>query len=213
MNTNQLIETLAQDVTQVPRHAIGRRLALGIGLGALVTLLLVGLSLGFNRDLDLAMLHYSFWMKWGYTVSIGIGAVVATARLARPDAALPGWLWVMALPVIGLAVIGFFEMRNVPSSQWLAMWLGVSWRGCSAFVFLLSLPIFAGLLWSFKSLAPTRLRAAGATAGLSAGAWSATLYCLHCPEVSAVFVLTWYSLGIALAALAGAVLGPRLLRW
>lgn len=213
MNTNQLIETLAQDVTQVPRHAIGRRLALGIGLGALVTLLLVGLSLGFNRDLDLAMLHYSFWMKWGYTVSIGIGAVVATARLARPDAALPGWLWVMALPVIGLAVIGFFEMRNVPSSQWLAMWLGVSWRGCSAFVFLLSMPIFIGLLWSFRSLAPTRLRAAGATAGLSAGAWSATLYCLHCPEVSAVFVLTWYSLGIALAALAGAVLGPRLLRW
>lgn len=213
MNTNQLIETLAQDVTQVPRHAIGRRLALGIGLGALVTLLLVGLSLGFNRDLDLAMLHYSFWMKWGYTVSIGIGAVLATARLARPDAALPGWLWVMALPVIGLAVIGFFEMRNVPSSQWLAMWLGVSWRGCSAFVFLLSMPIFAGLLWSFRSLAPTRLRAAGATAGLSAGAWSATLYCLHCPEVSAVFVLTWYSLGIALAALAGAVLGPRLLRW
>ena len=213
MNTNQLIETLAQDVTQVPRHAIGRRLALGIGLGAVVTLLLVGLWLGFNRDLDLAMLHYSFWMKWGYTVSIGIGAVVATARLARPDAALPGWLWVMALPVIGLAVIGFFEMRNVPSSQWLAMWLGVSWRGCSAFVFLLSMPIFIGLLWSFRSLAPTRLRAAGATAGLSAGAWSATLYCLHCPEVSAVFVLTWYSLGIALAALAGAVLGPRLLRW
>lgn len=213
MNTNQLIETLTQDVTQVPRHAIGRRLALGIGLGAVVTLLLVGLSLGFNRDLDLAMLHYSFWMKWGYTVSLGIGAVVATARLARPDAALPGWLWVMALPVIGLAVIGFFEMRNVPSSQWLEMWLGVSWRGCSAFVFLLSMPIFIGLLWSFRSLAPTRLRAAGATAGLSAGAWSATLYCLHCPEVSAVFVLTWYSLGIALAALAGAVLGPRLLRW
>jgi hypothetical protein len=32
------------------------------------------------------------------------------------------------------------------------------------------LPIFIGLLRSFRKLAPTRLRAAGATAGLAAGA-------------------------------------------
>ena len=43
-----------------------------------------------------------------------------------------------------------------------------------------------------------RTRAAGAAAGLAAGAFAATVYCLHCPEVSAIFVLTWYSLGILL---------------
>ena len=59
----------------------------------------------------------------------------------------------------------------------------------------------------------TRLRAAGGAAGLAAGAWAATIYCLHCPETSAIFVLTWYSVGIMLAAGAGAVLGPRLMRW
>lgn len=36
---------------------------------------------------------------------------------------------------------------------------------------------------------------------------------LHCPEVPAIFVLTWYSLGIALAAGVGALLEPRLMRW
>jgi hypothetical protein len=77
----------------------------------------------------------------------------------------------------------------------------------------LALPIFAGLLRSFRRLAPTRLRAAGAAAGLAAGAWAAAIYCLHCPEVSALFVLTWYSLGILLATAAGALLGPRLMRW
>jgi hypothetical protein len=80
-------------------------------------------------------------------------------------------------------------------------------------VLLLAIPIFVGLLWSFRRLAPTRLRAAGAAAGLAAGAFSATIYCLHCPEVSAVFVLTWYSLGIVLASALGALVGPRLLRW
>jgi hypothetical protein len=93
------------------------------------------------------------------------------------------------------------------------MWLGKSWIFCPWLVLLLAAPIFVGLLWSFRRLAPTRLRAAGAVAGLAAGAWAATVYCLHCPEVSALFVLTWYSLGIALAAGAGALLGPRLLRW
>ena len=104
-------------------------------------------------------------------------------------------------------------MARVPPSHWLAMWLGLSWKVCSALVFLLSLPIFAGLLWSYRAMAPTRLRLAGATAGFAAGAWSATIYCLHCPEVSAIFVLTWYTLGIALAALLGALVGPRLMRW
>lgn len=93
------------------------------------------------------------------------------------------------------------------------MWLGHSWKSCPWLVLSLSAPIFAGLLWSFRRLAPTRLRAAGAAAGLSAGAFAATVYCIHCPEVSAIFVLTWYSLGILLATLLGMLVGPRLLRW
>ena len=213
MNTDQLIESLVKDLEPAPRHAVGRRLAFGLALGAIGTLTVIVLWLGFNPDLDVAVRHYAFWMKWLYTLSLGICAIAATARLARPDSGTLGWLWVMALPVASLAAIGVFEMSRVPSAQWLAMWLGESWSVCSTIVFLLSLPIFGGLLWSFRSLAPTRLRAAGATAGLTAGAWAATLYCLHCPEVSAIFVLTWYTLGIALAALAGAVLGPRLMRW
>lgn len=213
MNTDQLIEALSRDVRPVSRHAIGRRLAAGIALGAAGTLVLIGLWLGFNPQLDSAMRHYSFWMKWSYTLSLGVCAIIATARLARPDNGPLGWLWVMAFPVALLALIGVLEMRRVPSEEWLAMWLGETWSECPTVVLMLSVPIFAGLLWSFRRMAPTRLRAAGATAGLTAGAWAATLYCFHCPEVSAIFVLTWYTLGMGLAALAGALLGPRLLRW
>jgi hypothetical protein len=50
-------------------------------------------------------------------------------------------------------------------------------------------------------------------AGLAAGATATLVYCLHCPESTASFVVTWYSLGIGLAGLVGAWLGPRLLRW
>ena len=41
MDIEQLIETLARDVAPVPRHAVARRLCIGLGLGAVATLLYV----------------------------------------------------------------------------------------------------------------------------------------------------------------------------
>lgn len=213
MNTDRLIDRLARDLAPVPRRARAGRLALGIAGGGAVTLALVAVTLGIRPDLRIAMHGFSFWMKWSYTISLGIGAVALTARLARPEPVRLARFSPVALPFLLLAVVGVAEMVQAPRHDWLAMWLGTSWKVCPWLVLILSAPIFAGLLWSFRRLAPTRLRAAGAAAGLTAGAWAATLYCLHCPEVSALFVLTWYTLGILLAAGLGALLGPRLLRW
>jgi hypothetical protein len=213
MNTDDLIGTLATKVRPVRRYALGRRVALGIIGGGVVTLALVAAGLGFRPDLSLAMHGFSFWMKWTYTVSLGILAIAATVRLARPEAPPMRWLWLLGVPILLLAGIGLGELADTPTRDWLAMWLGQSWLVCPWLVLALSMPIFIGLLWSFRRLAPTRLRAAGAAAGLAAGAWAATLYCLHCPEVSAIFVLTWYSLGIGFAAAVGALIGPYFLRW
>jgi hypothetical protein len=181
--------------------------------GAVITFALVVSVLGIRPDLHQAMLGFSFWMKWIYTASLGIGSVVAVTRLSRPNPTSLRWLWLLAIPVLLLAGIGIGELANTPSSGWLAMWLGQSWMICPWLVLTLAMPIFIGLLWSFRRLAPTQLRAAGAAAGLAAGAWAATIYCVHCPETSAIFVLTWYSLGILLAAGVGALVGPRLMRW
>jgi len=213
MNTEQLIRELSRDVPRVSRHALARRIAIGLVAGGLATMVLVTLVLGVRPDLQVAMHGFSFWMKWTYTVSLGVGAAYGVARLSRPEPGSLRALWWLAVPVLVLAGIGIGELASAPPGQWLAMWLGHTWKVCPLLVLLLAIPIFIGVLWSFRRLAPTRLRAAGAVAGLAAGAWAATLYCLHCPEVSALFVLTWYSLGIALAVGAGALLGPRLLRW
>jgi hypothetical protein len=213
MKTDDLIARLAADVPIVRRHALGRRVLLGIAGGGVVALLLLLVTLGIRPDLGKAMHGFAFWMKWTYTASLGIGAIVAVLRLARPDTTPPRWLWLLAVPVLLLAGIGVGELADTPSRDWLAMWLGHSWMMCPWLVLTLAMPIFIGLLWSFRRLAPTRLRAAGAAAGLAAGACAATIYCLHCPEVSAIFVLTWYSLGIGLAAAVGALIGPRFLRW
>lgn len=213
MDTEQLILKLAQDLPAVRRHAVARRIALGLLCGALITAAMVVSLLHLRPDLPTAVHGFAFWMKWVYTMSLGALAIAATARLARPTGLSLRPLWPLALPVLLLTGVGIGELVRTPAHQWLAMWLGHSWKVCPWLVLALSLPIFIGLLWSFRALAPARLRAAGATAGLAAGAWAAAIYCLHCPEVSALFVLTWYTLGIALAAGLGALLGPKLLRW
>lgn len=213
MRTEDLVELLAVDVPRVPRGVVGRRVVIGIAAGALFSVAALLLTLGARPDFNRAMHGFSFWMKWAYTGSLAIAAIYATTRLARPGGTAFGPLRLLILPVIALAALALLELVRTPPGQWLAMWLGRSWLVCPWLVLLLSVPIFIGLLWSFRRLAPTRLRAAGAAAGLAAGASAATVYCIHCPEVSALFVLTWYSLGILLAAGIGALLGPRLLRW
>jgi hypothetical protein len=90
---------------------------------------------------------------------------------------------------------------------------GVSWTECSGNIALLSLPVFAAIVWLMKGLAPTRLRLSGAAAGLAAGGVGAVVYTLHCPELEAPFLALWYVLGMLIPALLGAISGPRLLRW
>lgn len=213
MNTDDLINSLSSNVAPVRRGAVGRRILLGLGGGVLVSIVLVVAGMGVRPDLHTAMHGFSFWMKWGYTISLSIAALAMTIQLARPDTLRLRGLWLIVIPALLLAGVGATELIRTPTGDWLKMWLSYSWMQCPWRVVALAMPIFIGLLWSFRRLAPTRLRAAGAAAGLSAGAFAATVYCLHCPEVSAIFVLTWYSLGILLATAIGALLGPRLLRW
>lgn len=213
MRTEDLIQSLSADTRVISPHAVEQRVMFGLLAGGVAALGLMVGWMGFRADLPGAMMTTAFLMKWAYTMSLGVFALVATLHVARPDAAPMRLAWLVVIPFVLLAIVSAIELAETPVDGWMPMWLGHSWRECSARVALLSLPVFAGMLWAFRSLAPTRLALAGAAAGLASGACAATIYGLHCPEVSATFVLTWYSLGMVMAAGIGALVGPRLLRW
>lgn len=212
-STDALIESLTAEVAPVRHRALPLRLAAGLTMGGAVTLALVLLVLGPRPDLIAALHGMSIWMKWGYTLALAAVAVAMAAVLARPERRDPRWLWFAAVPVVAIAALAARELTATAASDVPALWLGHSWRACPVRVLLLSVPLFAGLLWAFRAFAPTRLRLTGAVAGFAAGACAATLYGLACDETSALFLLTWYSLAIAAATGLGALLGPRMLRW
>lgn len=212
MRTDDLIAALSTGLEPAPRAAVAQRLAVGLVLGMAATFAVLLQALGLRADLGAALAGAAFWAKFAYTLALtGLGLwLVERQSRAGAAAALPGWL--LLAPVILLALLAALQL-SAPQADWRALTMGHTARVCSLLILALSLPIFAGLLWAMRRLAPTRLTLAGACAGLLAGAASATLYGFHCPEAAAPFVLVWYSLGIVLAALMGAAAGRWLLRW
>lgn len=116
MNTDDLIRHLASDTRPVARNSVARRLAIGIIVGGIASALLILASIGIRPDLGTAMQGASFWMKWGYTFSLSIAALVTTAQLARPNSGRLRGLWALAIPVLLLAAVGLLELARTPSS-------------------------------------------------------------------------------------------------
>jgi hypothetical protein len=93
------------------------------------------------------------------------------------------------------------------------MVMGDQWLECLLSIPIIAIVPFAAFVWAVRRAAPTNLVRAGAFSGLVAGGVSAIAYALHCTDDLLPFVALWYGGTIVLCTLAGAILGPRLLRW
>ena len=91
--------------------------------------------------------------------------------------------------------------------------IGSTWTSCPLLIALLSVPTFAAMTSATKGLAPTRLRLTGAAIGLASGGIAAAAYSLHCEEMAAPFLGSWYVAGLLIPAVLGLIARPRLLRW
>jgi hypothetical protein len=213
VETDRLIESLAEGLKPAPPRQVPRRIATAAMVGAPLALIVVATLLGFRPDLAVAVLGMTFWMKSGYALSLAVAGFWCAERLARPAGSARGGAWLAASALAVLVAIGLADLMMAAPQDRLAMWLGKSWRTCPRNILLLAAPTLALALLAVRSLAPTRLVQAGAAAGLFAGGVATLVYCLHCPETGPAFVATWYTLGVALSAAAGAALGPFVLRW
>ena len=213
MKTDDLIGLLSNQVTRVDRTAVARRFAAALLLGALGSLILMGVVFGVRHDMSTVARTAIFWAKLAYPLAIAIGAMLAVMRLGRPGARA-GYSWALiALPFVAVWLASLFVLDGAAPDARLSLVLGRTWRTCPLNILLLSTPTFPAVFWAVKSLAPTQLRLAGAVAGLLASSIATIVYCLHCPEMSPAFWSVWYAIGMLMPAAIGAWLGPKLLRW
>jgi hypothetical protein len=213
MKTDELIALLARDATPVKRGALPMRVALFAALGAVAAFVVLVPWLGIRPDLAEAAFGMTYWMKTLYTAGLGVAGFALVERLSRPGAkGRMGWalIGVFAAAIVAIAS---FQLASTPPEAMRDALMGTTWDRCPWRILVLALPGLAAMLWTMRRFAPVRPALAGAAAGLLAGGVAATIYGLHCQEPAAAFVALWYSLGIALSTLAGAVIGSRALRW
>lgn len=211
MNTHEWIDLLAANAGPAPRAVRSRRLVPAVALGALGALALA--LLWSWPPLALGSPDASLAMKLAYTGAVTLSAAWLAARTAVPAPRTLAPLGALAAALAAMAALAAASLAAIPASDWPCVVAGRSeWR-CAVATAVLAVPAFAAAFWALAGLAPTRLRLAGAAAGLLAGGLGAAAYSLTCGETAPAFVAVWYSVAMALPAAAGALLGPRLLRW
>jgi hypothetical protein len=213
MRTDDLIDRLSGALEPVPAAPVLRVLAVGLAGGAVLSAIVMTATIGIRADLMAAMGGEAFWLKFVYTFVVAALGLLLVDKLARPDADTGRFAWFLSAPVLVMAVLAAREFLPADEATRHALIMGHSARVCSILIAGLALPLFAGLFWALRQLAPTRLTEAGAAAGLLAGSAAATIYALHCTESTPTFIAIWYSAGILLTVLLGAALGRLLLRW
>jgi hypothetical protein len=213
VRTEELIDALSADTPAAPRDAIGRRIAIAVVVGAAASFAVMLAWLGLRPDLAQAVGDVFFWIKLAYAICFALAGAMLVDRYGRPGG-LAGRRWLLVFaPIAVLALIALATSLGRPAAALRHDWMGWSWRACPFRILALAAPVFVAALWGFRRLAPTRLRLAGFAAGLLAGGTAASVYCLFCRENTALFVVTWYTLGIFACGGIGALTGPRLLRW
>ena len=213
MRTDDLVTMLATGAGAVQPNQAVHRYALAVGSGLVAAALLMAALIGTRPDLAAALLMPIFWVKVAFAGSLAAVNWLAVMRLSRPGAPLAGLAGALAAPVLAIWLLAAVALARAGAPQRAAMVFGDTWNSCPFLIALLSVPVFVAVVWAMKGLAPTRLRLAGASAGLLSGSIATLVYSLHCPESAAPFIAVWYLLGKLIPTAVGALLGPRLLRW
>jgi len=213
MKTDDLVAFLSTNLEPVDRGSVVRTLCVAVVAGIVVALGIAFVGFGFRSDLTTTRALVFLTVKLAFAIGVVSLALVYLTRLARPGGERKGSPFLIAVPFLVVLLLAAVSLGSAPRAHWDRMIVGDDWLEC-----LLSIPIiatvpFAASIWAVRKGAPTNLLRAGAFAGLIAGGVSAMAYALHCADDSLPFVAIWYGGTIMLCTLAGAALGPRLLRW
>jgi len=213
MKTEEFVSLLSTGAEAVDLRLTSRRWLLALTGGASIAFLLTAGLLKLNPALWNETYKPMFWVRESYCAVLGVLGFITVVRLARPGLRLGVAPMGILVAVIAMWVLTVMTLAAASPQDRAPLILGHTAVVCPFLIALVAAPLFAALLVVMRSLAPTRLRWAGAASGFAAGSIGALVYTLHCPELAAPFLGIWYLLGMLIPTAIGAWLGPRLLRW
>jgi hypothetical protein len=213
MKTEDLVALLSTNLEPAGRGAVVRTLCFAVGAGVIVALGIAFFGLGVRSDFATTRALIFLAVKLAFAIAIVSLAIVYLAKLMRPGGERKISAFLIIAPFLIIMFLAAISLGSAPRAHWDRMIAGDEWLECLLSIPIIAIVPFACSIWAVRKGAPTNLVRAGAVAGLVAGGVSAIGYALHCTDDSLPFIAVWYSGTIVLCTLAGAALGPRLLRW
>lgn len=212
MKTSDLVNALAAD-SGTPPPIWNRRAIWLMRGGLIISVMIFSVFIGVRPDISTAIFDPHVIFKFIFSGSMIFLAARFASSLLRPGQSYSSNLWWVVLPLLTLAFGALGQMITSPVDYWLSGLVGRYPEAC-----LMNIPILASaplicLMIISRNGAPTNPALAGLWIGAQSGALGASLYALHCPDDSALFVATWYSLAIMITSVIGMIIGARVLKW
>jgi hypothetical protein len=207
-----LIDRLAADLEPVRPRRQSRGFGLALLAWAVGAALLLG-ALGLRADFGNGMLPPLALLNLFWSAGLALVAQWFAVSMAMPGVGRDhgGWRWA-ALVALAVPLAALTSLFGDPATGWAASHphsgLDCLWQGLVA-----GLAVAAVLTLWLRQGAPTSPERAGLVTGLASGATGAAVVALHCPVDALMHVGIWHAAIIALAAAAGRLLLPPLLRW
>lgn len=209
------IGKLVEDLRPVSPLRLRDGMALALAL-ALVAAILVSQTLGVRADLMAGEPHQMFFMRLGTLLIVGLAACYAAVASARP--AVGSGRAQRLLPFAPLAVGALFPIAALATISRglvdpmveLRPLIGLE---CLSVSGLSALGVGTALTLWLRRGAPTSPERSGWLVGLAAGGLGTAAYSIACPFNNIAYVGTWFPMAVALCAVTGRLIVPRLLRW
>jgi len=213
MKTDELVNVLSTNLEVVNTRRVFRELAAAVMVGTVAVLAFIFFARGIRPDIR--ELHALLFISLKVSLGLGVvtGGLIYLVEAARPGGGRRFAPNVSTWLVIAVALLAIASLTAKPLWHWHTMAMTDGWLECLVSIPFIAIVPFAVVVWALRRMAPTDLVRAGALAGFVASGISIIGYALHCTGDSVPFITIWYGGTLLLCTMAGALLGPRLLRW
>lgn len=212
MNETTLLDRLTGDLQPV-RRIDPKSGWLIAAVGTAVAVAVVAAEFGLRDDVMAGEPLGIVLLRAGGLLLLGFAALAAVVDSARPRVGRrnsSGWKWALAGAAMFPAVALMVTMsKGMPMGDIMSE----SAPYCLGISFISALAIGGGVTVWLRRGAVIVLERTGWLTGLAAGAFGTFAYSLHCPSATITYIGLWYTLAVALCAVAGRMVVPRVLRW
>ncbi|MGV7030500.1 NrsF family protein [Methylobacterium symbioticum] len=208
-STDALILTLSTNLGPVRRRSVSREIGALVVLaaGELALILMAG---GMRPDMGGVILApFMAWKIGGLALLAGVSCAVAIRSFAPPAASRRDLVYALVLTVFVMAA-GLFVTTAAESGQPLIERLSPArGLGCATAIVVLALPLMSLLAVLMRRAAPVHPKRSALASGLAAATSGALVFTVCCPANDPLYIVVWYSAGIAAVAAAARWLLPR----